>query len=63
MDTPKQADLSSHQLLEFEIADTFGKNIITSGDCLLLSNDIFDKISFKINSNTLRRFFGVVKSN
>lgn len=63
MTVTKQADLSPHEMVKLEIADTFGKNIKTSGDCLLLSNDIFDKISFKINSNTLRRFFGLVKSN
>ena len=63
MTITKQADLSPHELLKLEMAGTFGKNIKTSGDCLLLSNDIFDKISFKVNSNTLRRFFKLVKSN
>jgi hypothetical protein len=63
MDTSKQANQTTHEFLKIEIANTLGKNIKTSGDCLLLSNDIFNKISFKVNSNTLRRFFGLVKSN
>ena len=61
MATPK-SDPQAHQFLKFEIQATFGKNPKTSKDCLLLSNDIFNKTSFKINSNTLRRFFGLVKS-
>ena len=62
MATPEKSDPRAYPFLKSEIQATFGKNIKTSRDCLLLSNDIFNKISFEIHSNTLRRFFGLIKS-
>jgi len=52
-----------HNLLKREIQETFGKKIHSSGDCLQLSDEIYNKVSFRINANTLRRFFGLVKSD
>lgn len=54
---------SNYLLLKNEIEETFGKKICTAGDCLLLSEEIYFKVSIKVNSNTLRRFFGLVKSD
>src|ERR1017187_4068355 len=52
-----------YQIIKNEIEETFGKKISTSRDCMELSRDVFNKISFKINHNTLRRFFGLIRSN
>jgi hypothetical protein len=52
----------SLETLRNEIEEAFGKKILSSRDCVQLSADVFNKTSFKINSNTLRRFFGLVKS-
>ncbi|MEO5893969.1 MAG: hypothetical protein ABIQ31_27170 [Ferruginibacter sp.] len=53
---------SAYLLLKNEIEETFGKKINSARDCLLLSEEVFSKNSFTVNSNTLRRFFGLVKS-
>jgi hypothetical protein len=45
-----------------EVEEAFGHTIATSRDCNRLSEEIFYKTSFKINPNTLRRFFGLVKA-
>jgi hypothetical protein len=44
------------------VEENFGRPITTSRDCILLSEEIFGKTSFKINHNTLRRSFGLVKA-
>jgi hypothetical protein len=46
-----------------EIEQVFGRRIVSSRDCNALSEEIFEKTGFKINANTLRRFFGLVKSS
>jgi hypothetical protein len=46
-----------------EVEDIFGRGIRSSRDCILLSEEIFNKTAFKINANTLRRFFGLVKAD
>ena len=46
-----------------EVEDIFGRRIRSSRDCILLSEEIFSKTAFKINENTLRRFFGLVKAD
>lgn len=49
-------------ILRHEIEQTFGKRITTSRDCIELADEIYQRTSFKINANTLRRFFSLVKS-
>jgi hypothetical protein len=46
-----------------EIEHVFGRQIISSRDCIDLSADIFVKTQHQLNSNTLRRFFGLVKAD
>jgi len=50
-------------LLIREVEETFGRRITTSRDCIQLSEEIYFKTTYKINSNTLRRFFGLVKAS
>ncbi|HTM91362.1 MAG TPA: hypothetical protein VL095_03015, partial [Flavisolibacter sp.] len=49
-------------LLKNEVEECFGKKVISYGDCCDLSEEIFVKTSFRVNPNTLRRFFGLVKT-
>jgi hypothetical protein len=48
--------------LKNEVQETFGRKISTSRDCIELSDAIFHKTSVAINANTLRRLFGLVKT-
>ncbi|HJW15650.1 MAG TPA: hypothetical protein VJ499_00940 [Flavisolibacter sp.] len=48
--------------LKREIQEHFGRPVATSRDCNLLSEELFLKTSYKVNPNTLRRFFGLVKA-
>ena len=48
--------------LKKEIARIFGQHIITAKECLMLSEDIYSKTSSLLSFNTLRRFFGLVKT-
>jgi hypothetical protein len=50
-------------ILKAEVEETFGHPISSSRDCILLSEEIYFKTSFKVNSNTLRRFFKLVKAD
>lgn len=50
-------------LLKKEIEGIFGKKIAASGDCIFLSNEILFKTHQAISSNTLRRLFGLVKTD
>lgn len=50
-------------LIKNEIEHVFGRSIVSSGDCIQLSYDVFQKTSCQLNPNTLRRFFGLVKAN
>ena len=45
-----------------EVEDAFGHRVLTSRDCILLSDEVYSKTAVKINPNTLRRFFGLVKA-
>jgi hypothetical protein len=49
-------------VLRREIEDVFGRKILSSRDCIQLSEEIFEKTHCQLNSNTLRRFFGLVKA-
>src|SRR5215204_1479202 len=49
-------------VIKGEIQNTFGRRIVSSRDCIQLSDDIFQKTKFQLNPNTLRRFFGLVKA-
>jgi hypothetical protein len=51
-----------HDWLKEDVAGVFGRRILTARDCQQLSDDIFSRISVAINYNTLRRFFGIVRS-
>src|SRR3982750_406427 len=48
--------------LRKEIENSFGRKILSSRDCLQLVDDIFQKTGYNINGNTLRRFFGLVRT-
>src|SRR5438270_7415853 len=74
MDTallPKLADTASEPInsrlaliskLKHEVEETFGRRIISSRDCIQLSEDIYFKAGDLINPNTLRRLYGLVKA-
>ncbi|OLY93809.1 hypothetical protein SAMN05444008_111161 [Cnuella takakiae] len=49
-------------LLLSEVEQTFTRKILIASDCIQLSEEILNKTGFKLNSNTLRRCFGLVKS-
>lgn len=49
-------------VIKVEIENVFGRKIISSRDCIHLSDEVFNKTRYRLNPNTLRRFFGVVKS-
>jgi hypothetical protein len=49
--------------LKKELENTFGRRVLSSRDCLQMVDDIFQKTGYSINSNTLRRFFGLVKTD
>jgi hypothetical protein len=47
--------------LKVEIEKSFGKKIISRGDCELLSDDLYRKTGVVISYNTLRRMFGLAE--
>lgn len=49
-------------VIKGEIQNIFGRRIVSSRDCIQLSDEIFQKTKFQLNPNTLRRFFGLVKA-
>lgn len=49
--------------LKKELESSFGRRIKSSRDCIQLVEDIYHKTGETINSNTLRRFFGLVKAD
>lgn len=49
-------------LLKDEIVSKFGRPIKTSRDCHLLSQDIYERVAEPISANTLRRLFGLVRT-
>ena len=50
-------------LIRKEVEISFGRKIITASDCANLSEEISKRIGSQLNVNTLRRCFGLVKSN
>jgi hypothetical protein len=56
----KQNFLSS---LKKELENSFGRKIVSSRDCIEMVEDIYQKTGDTVNSNTLRRFFGLVKAD
>ena len=49
-------------LIKKEIEHVFGRRIVSSRDCIQLSDEIYHKTKVQLNPNTLRRFFGLVKA-
>jgi hypothetical protein len=49
--------------LRKELENSFGRKVLSSRDCLQMVDDIYQKTGYTVNANTLRRFFGLVKSN
>ena len=54
-------DLNS--VIKNEIEFVFGRRVVSSRDCIELSEAIFNRTQHQLNPNTLRRFFGLVKAN
>jgi hypothetical protein len=54
---------NNHLELKNCIQNTFGQEILYSKDCILLEEDIYDKIHLKISAQTLRRLFGFLAAN
>ena len=50
-------------VLRKELENSFGRKILSSRDCLQMVEDIYQKTGYTINANTLRRFFGLVKTS
>jgi hypothetical protein len=50
-------------IIKLEIEHIFGRRIVSSRDCIQLSDEIYRKTEFQLNPNTLRRFFGLVKTD
>jgi len=48
--------------LKKELEQTFGRKITSYRDCVQLVEDIYQKTDSTVNVNTLRRFFGLVKT-
>ena len=48
--------------IKHEIVQVFGRPIVSSRDCIELSDEIYQKTKSQLNFNTLRRFFGLVKA-
>lgn len=48
--------------LKKELEKNFGRKITSYRDCLQLVDDIYQKTESAVNVNTLRRFFGLVKT-
>lgn len=51
------------EVLRHEIEHVFGRSIISSRDCIDLSEEIYKRTQQQLNPNTLRRFFGLVKAD
>lgn len=61
-DNPHHLKEALCKVVRQEVEDAFGHRISTARDCIRLSEEIFSKTSIKVNPNTLRRFFGLVKA-
>ena len=62
---PSQLKIDSeiHNIIVHEVVRTFGRQIVSSRDCIQLSEDIFEKTRDQVSPNTLRRIFGLVKAD
>lgn len=49
--------------LRKELENSFGRKVLSSRDCLQMVDDIYQKTGYTINTNTLRRFFGLIKTD
>jgi hypothetical protein len=49
--------------LRKELQNSFGRKVLSSRDCLQMVDDIYQKTGYTINTNTLRRFFGLIKTD
>ncbi len=49
-------------IIKREIEFMFGRRIVSSGDCIQLSEEIYGITKSRLNANTLRRFFGLVRT-
>ena len=49
------------ELLKKQAEKKFGRKILSSSDCIALSNEIYTVTNFKISVNTLRRLFNLMK--
>ncbi len=49
--------------LRKELESNFGRKVLSSRDCLQMVDDIYQKTGYTINTNTLRRFFGLIKTD
>ncbi|RYZ50185.1 MAG: hypothetical protein EOO14_19680, partial [Chitinophagaceae bacterium] len=50
-------------LLRKEIEAHFGRKVLSNKECIELSKDIFTKSGLLVSVTTLRRFFGLIKSD
>lgn len=57
------SDFSSIQILKQDVCKCFGKQIVTAKDCDDLSTLLFQKFNKNLSSQTLRRFFGLIKTD
>ncbi len=55
--------INTEPLIKQEIENVFGRRIVSSRDCIELSDEIFQRTRVQLNPNTLRRFFGLVKAD
>ena len=55
--------LAIESAIKEEIVNIFGRRIVSSRDCIQLSDEIYQKTRLQLNPNTLRRFFGLVKAD
>src|SRR5436190_8192829 len=55
--------MNAEPLIKQEIENVFGRRIVSSRDCIELSDEIFQRTRIQLNPNTLRRFFGLVKAD
>ncbi len=48
--------------IQYAIERYFGRQIINYKDCTALCNDIYKRFEIKMSEQTIRRFFGLIKS-
>jgi len=57
--------IQEEYLLEIKllVEYTYGQKILNTNDCIGLAKDIFEKIKSKLSTDTLRRIFGLIKTD